>query len=47
VRRQFEWQRIQFNTAADGQVSALQMDLQSGVKDIVFTRRAASGKTGR
>lgn len=42
----FEWQRIQFNTAPDGQVSSLQMDLQYGVKDIVFTRRAPPGKTG-
>ena len=41
----FELQRIQFNTALDGQVNSLQMDLQDGVQDIVFTRRVAAGKT--
>ena len=43
VNAKFELQQIQFNTAPDGQVSSLQMDLQYGVKDIVFTRRAALG----
>jgi CubicO group peptidase (beta-lactamase class C family) len=46
VNSKFELQRMQFNTAPDGQVDSLQMDLQYGVKDIVFTRRAAPGKTG-
>jgi hypothetical protein len=45
VNAKFEFQQIQFNTAPDGQVSSLQMDLQYGVKDIVFTRRATPGKT--
>lgn len=47
INAKFELQQIQFNTAPDGQVGSLQMDLQYGVKDIVFTRRAAPGKTGR
>jgi len=35
----FEKQRLQFNTAPEGDVRSLQMDLESGVLDIVFTRR--------
>ncbi len=35
----FDKQRILFNTAPEGDVRSLQMDLQNGVLDIVFSRR--------
>lgn len=35
----FQTQRVQFNTAPDGHVNSLQMDLENGVQDIVFARR--------
>ncbi len=41
----FELQRVQFNNAADGHVASLQMDLESGVQDIVFARRADARMT--
>ncbi len=35
----FESQRLQFNTASNGLVQSVQLDLVSGLADIVFTRR--------